>query len=67
MMFRTNRGVINLLVIVDRFTKLVRSILLNATTAVEIYKAFTSHWAFSYVIPKSLITVNGKQFNPEFL
>eukprot|EP00171_Calliarthron_tuberculosum_P007048 IDg7048t1 len=63
----TRRGNKFLLVIVDRFTKLLRTIPLRQITALDIAKAFTTQWAFVYGVPKSFLTENGRQFNAKFL
>ena len=55
-----------LLVIVDRFTKLVRTVPLKRITASEVARAFVNHWVFGYGPPAELIADNGKQFTSEF-
>eukprot|EP00171_Calliarthron_tuberculosum_P022605 IDg22605t1 len=63
----TDRGHTQILVIVDRFTKMVRAILLKTVSVFDVAKAFTRHWAFAYGIPKTVLTDNGKQFSAKFL
>ena len=59
---RTKRGNRYLLVVVDRFTKLVRTIPLKGISAGEVARAFVTHWVFSYGTPVDLIADNGRQF-----
>lgn len=63
----TRRGKKILLVIVDRLTKLVKTVHLRRITAFNIAKTFTAHWKFTYGAKKSVLTENGKQFNAKFL
>lgn len=63
----SGRGHTNLLVIVDRFTKLVRAVPMKGTNAFQIAKAFTTNWAFVYGVPKTVLTDNGPQFCSKFL
>lgn len=55
-----------LLVIKDRFTKLVRTVLLRGVTTAKIAKQFVNKWAFSYGPPIKLIAENGHQFKSRF-
>ena len=61
-LIRTPRGNRWLLVITDRFSKLVRTVPLKRITAAEIAKAFVHHWVFVYGPPLSVLEDNGKQF-----
>ena len=61
-LIRTRRGNKFLLVINDRFSKLVRTVPLKRITAMEIAKAFTHHWVFVYGPPLTLLSDNGPQF-----
>ena len=61
-LIRTRRGNKFLLVITDRFSKLVRTIPLRRITAMEIAKAFTHQWVFFYGPPLTLLSDNGPQF-----
>ncbi len=45
---RTKRGNVYLLVIVDRLLKLVRTIHLRVTNSLELAKALTDHWVFTF-------------------
>ena len=60
------RGNKYLLVIVDRFTKLVRTVPLKRITSSEVARAFVNHWVFAYGPPAELIADNGKQFTSKF-
>lgn len=66
-LLRTPRGNINLLVIVDRFTKLVRTVPMGRVTAAEVAKAFVNHWVFVYGPPKSVLTDKGGSFRAKFM
>ena len=61
-----SRGNKYLLVIVDRFTKLVRTVPLKGISASEVARAFVTHWVFSYGPPADLIADNGRQFTSRF-
>ena len=61
-LIRTRRGNKFLLVINDRFSKLLRTIPLRLITAMEIARAFTHHWVFVYGSPLTLFSDNGLQF-----
>lgn len=56
-----------LLVIVDRFSKLVRTLPLASTKTYDMAKAFTTHWVFSYRPPVSVLTDNGLQLSARFM
>ena len=51
-----------LLVIVDRFTKLVRTTPLRKVSSYEVAKAFVNDWCFVYGPPQTVLTDNGSQF-----
>ena len=57
-LIRTPRGNRWLLVITDRFSKLVRTVPLKRITAATVAKAFVHHWVFVYGPP---LTVAGRQ------
>ena len=59
---RTPRGNRHLLVISDRFTKLVRTVPLSNIKAVTVAGAFVTHWVFVYGPPLDLLSDNGSQF-----
>ena len=61
-LIKTPRGNCNMLVISDRFSKLVRTVPLKTVTASEVAKAFVHHWVFPYGAPIWLLSDNGKQF-----
>ena len=65
-LIRTPRGNRYLLVIVDRFTKMVRTIPVKTITAAEVAKHFVHDWIFHYGPPVDLIADNGKQFTAKF-
>ena len=65
-LIRTPRGNRYLLVIVDRFTKMVRTIPIKTITAAEVAKHFVHDWIFHYGPPVDLIADNGKQFTAKF-
>lgn len=57
---KTPRGNLNLLVIADRYSNLVRTVPLDKICEVDITQAFTSNWNFPYGIPRSIFTNNDK-------
>ena len=61
-LIQTPRGNRYLLVICDRFTKLVRTVPLRRITTLVVAKAFVTHWVFVYGPPAELLSDNGKQF-----
>ena len=61
-LIRTRRGNRFLLVIVDRFSKLVRTVPMKRITAIEAAKAFGHHWVLVYGQPLTLLRDNGPQF-----
>ena len=65
-LIRTKRGHRFLLVITDRFSKLVRTVPLKRITAADIAKAFVTHWVFIYGPPVKVLSDNGKQFTSKF-
>lgn len=62
-LIRTPRVNRYLLVIVHRFSKLVRTVPLKRITAAAIGKFFTLHWIFFYGPPLQLLSDNGSKFN----
>lgn len=50
-----------LLVITDRFTKLVCTVPLRRVSAAAVAKAFVHHWVFVYGPPLKVLADNGKQ------
>ena len=62
----TKRGHRFILVITDRFSKLVRTVPLKKITAVAVAQAFVTHWVFVYGPPARLLSDNGKQFSARF-
>lgn len=65
-LIKTPRDSRYLLVITDRFTKLVSTISLKGVSAAEIAKQFVNEWVFSYGPPTDLIADNGRQFTLRF-
>ena len=65
-LIRTPRGNRYLLVIADRFTKLVRTVPLKRITAYSVARAFVHNWIFVYGIPLDVLTDNGAQFASRF-
>ena len=63
---RTPRGNRYLLVIVDRFTKLVKTVPLKNISASSVARAFVTHWVFKFGPPTDLISDNGNQFTSKF-
>ena len=63
---RTPRGNRYILVIVYRFTKLVKSVPLKNISAISVARAFVTHWVFNFGPPTYLISNNGKQFTSKF-
>jgi transposase InsO family protein len=55
-----------LLVIVDRFSKLTRSVPLKTITTEEVSKAFIKEWYCIYGAPSFLLSDNGTQFVSKF-
>ena len=51
-----------LLVICDRYTKLVRTMPLSSISSNKLTLAFLEHWVFVYGPPVSVLSDNGKQF-----
>lgn len=52
-----------LLVMTDRFFKLVQTIPMKSINALEFAKSFVHHWIFVDDPPQTLLSDNGKQFN----
>ena len=63
---RTPRGYRYILVITDRFTKLVRTVPLKGVSAAEVARQFVTHWVFAYGPPTDLIDDDGRQFTSRF-
>ena len=63
---RTPRNNRYLLVITDRFSKLVRTVPLKRITAAIVARAFTKHWVLVYGLPSTVLADNGKQFVSRF-
>ena len=61
-LIQTPRGHRYLLVICDRFTKLVRTVPLGQKSPLAIARAFLTNWVFVYGPPVDLLSDNGKQF-----
>lgn len=63
---KTPRGHKYLLVISDRFSKLVRTIPLKNISANTVAQAFVTHWVMPYGPPTHLVSDNGSQFTSKF-
>ena len=61
-LIRTPRGNKYLLVMCDRFSKLVRTRPLKRVTALAVAEAFVTHWVLVYGPPADLLSDNGSQF-----
>jgi Chromo (CHRromatin Organisation MOdifier) domain/Integrase zinc binding domain/Integrase core domain len=55
-----------ILVICDRFSKLVVTVPLKKITALTVAQAFCNHWVFVYGPPLKLLSDNGSQFGARF-
>lgn len=56
-----------LLVIVDRFTKLLDTVSFRSITDFNIAMAFKAYWELVYGVQKSVLTDNSKKFNDKLL
>ena len=65
-LLRTPRGNRYLLVIVDQFTKLRKTVPLKNISASSVSRAFIIHWVFSFGPLTDLISDNGKHFTSKF-
>ena len=63
----TPQGNKHLLVITDRFTKLVKIVPLRNIRAQDIARAFLRHWVFAYGARLKVLIDNGPQFTAKFL
>jgi len=63
---RTEAGNEQLLVIVDRFSKMKRAIPLQQIDAESIEAAFSDHWVAAYGPPATVLSDNGPQFRSTF-
>jgi len=61
-LLETKPGNVFLLIIVDRFSKLVRAVPLAGITATDVSSAFCRDWISVYGPPDTLVTNNGPQF-----
>lgn len=62
----TLRGHWYILLIKERFPKLLKAIPINVKSTAEITKRFVDHWIFNYVPPKELLPDKGSQFTFKF-
>ncbi|CDF32470.1 unnamed protein product [Chondrus crispus] len=62
----TKRGNRYILVISDRYSKLVRTVPLKKISAAHIAQVFVHHWVFVYGPPVKLLSDNGTQFTARF-
>ena len=65
-LIRTPRGNRYLLVMVDRYSKLVRTVPLKKITAYSVAHAFVHYWIFAYGVPIDVLSDNGGQFVSKF-
>ena len=63
---KTAHGNRHVLVMTDRFTKLIRSIPLRTTTASVVANAFLDNFVYVYGAPLHVLTDNGTQFATKF-
>lgn len=63
---RTTRGNRYLLEIVDRYSKLFRTVPLKKIRPWDIVEEFVTHWVFTYGPPPKVLTDNGSQFIAKF-
>jgi Integrase core domain len=63
---RTRKGNQYLLVIADRFSKLVRTVPLPRITATIVAWTFMEQWVYLYGPPRLLLSDNGRQFTSAF-
>eukprot|EP00171_Calliarthron_tuberculosum_P022257 IDg22257t1 len=62
LLHRTKSGHRFILVMTDRFSKLVKVTALRNITALTVAKAFLENWVFCYGAPSRLLSDNGTQF-----
>jgi hypothetical protein len=63
---KTPHGNQFILIVCDRFTKLVRNIPLRTITSLAVAQAFCYHCVFAYGMPKTLLSDNGTHFSSKF-
>jgi hypothetical protein len=63
---KSPRGNQFLMVMCDRFSKLVRTVPLRSINSLAVAQAFCSRWVFVYGMPQKLLSDNGGQFNSKF-
>lgn len=66
-LLKTKKGNTHLLLIVDRFTKLVRAVPMKKTTAFDVAQAFAANWVFVYGPPSSVLMDNAGNFRAKFM
>ena len=66
-LLKTKRGNKHLLVITDRFTKLVKVVPLRSSKGLTVAQAFVDNWVFNLGPPKTILTDNGSQFRSKFM
>jgi len=64
---RTSRGFRYILVITDRYSKLVQTVPLTKITALSVAQAFCERWVFQYGPPEYLLSDRGTQFVSKFM
>lgn len=66
-LIRTPRGNRYLLVMCDRYSKVVRTVPLKTISALSVARAFVDHWVSAFGIPKTVLTDNGSQFSSKLM
>lgn len=64
---KTSRGNLLLLVIVDRYTILLRTVSLQWIEDIDIVRSSITNWVYVCGIPDSLLADDGKQFNSRLM
>lgn len=63
---RTSKGNQVLLIICDKFKKLMQAIALRPIDALTIPVAFMENWVLRYGVPKAVLSDNGSKFASKF-
>lgn len=64
---RTSRGNRYILVVVDRFSKLVRTIPMKSITSASLARVFVDQWVTIYGSPSTVLTDNASNFRSRFM
>ena len=65
-LIKSERGYRFVLVITDRFSKLVRTVPMKKVSAFAVAQAFVREWVFTYGPPAFVLSDNGSQFKAKF-